>query len=72
MVDAFKILKMYRNSEAPDLTEFKIDEIPIVTMTKEEMVTIGKKHDIDLVEVSEAGGIEGTENLCRLLILRLK
>lgn len=73
MAELFKILKMYREVESPDIDGIIRDEIPIVSMAKEELLKEGRALSVDLLEVALAGGIDpAPENLCKLLFFAIE
>ena len=68
MAELFKILKMYRDVESPDIDGVLRNEIPIISMANEELLNEGRALSVDLLEVALAGGIDpAPENLCKLL-----
>ena len=73
MSELFKILKMYRDVESPDIDEIIRNGIPIISITKEELLKEGRDLSVDLLEVARAGGIDpAPENMCKLLFFAIE
>ena len=73
MSELFKILKMFRDVESPDIDEIIRNGIPIISMTKEELLKEGRDLNVDLLEVARAGGIDpAPENMCKLLFFAIE